>query len=29
MRYGVVISAAKEESKGDEESGFLDMEFFE
>ena len=28
-RYGVVISAAKEESKGGEEFGFLDAEFFE
>jgi len=27
--YGVVISAAKEESKGGEEFGFLDAEFFE
>ena len=29
MRYGVVITAVKEESKGGEEFGFLDAEFFE
>jgi len=27
-RYGVVVSAVKEESKGGEEFGFLDAEFF-
>jgi hypothetical protein len=29
MRYGVVISAVKKESKGGEEFDFLDAEFFE
>jgi hypothetical protein len=29
MRYGVVTSAAKEESKGGKNFGFLDVEFFE
>jgi hypothetical protein len=29
VRYGVVITAVKEESKGGEEFGFLDAEFFE
>jgi len=29
MAYGVVMSAAKEESTGGEKFGFLDAEFFE
>jgi hypothetical protein len=29
MRYGVVISTAKEVSKGGEQVGVLDREFFE
>jgi len=29
VRYGVVISAVKEDGKGGEEFAFLDMEFFE
>ena len=29
MRYGVEISTAKEERKGVDEFGFLELEFFE